>query len=102
MTPRTPGSTVALYSPCLIVMDEPRVCSLALIYGTRRTVHVCERPGRSHLNLPESDVAPVSTLPYPTCRVRQLADDIYEYTRDEEIATAAANIISRCCRSIYF
>lgn len=78
MTPRTPGSTVALCSPCLIVMDEPRVYSLALIYGDQahrvRTRTTWEEPPEP--TLPESDVASVSCCrayaPYVRARVVDL------------------------------
>lgn len=108
--PAYPGSTVALCSPCLIVMDEPHSLARSGI-RVRRVVYI-HRPGGRHLSpVPESGGC--SCLPY--CRVMytyirdagniahyRLRDgDIYEYTRDEDGETATPSIISRYCQPIY-
>lgn len=58
--PAYPGSTVALCSPCLIVMDEPHSLARSDI-RVRRVVYVY-RPGRSHLSTPESGDCSCSAL----------------------------------------
>lgn len=50
--PAYPGSTVALCSPCLIVMDEPYSLVRSDI-RVRRVVYI-HKPEGSHLSTPES------------------------------------------------
>lgn len=105
--PAYPGSTVALCSPCLIVMDEPRSLTRPDI-RVRHVVYI-HRPGGNHLSTHLTQVVVPACLTVASSHIyvhgagtahrRRRDGDIYEYTRDEDGETAS--IISRYCQPIY-
>jgi len=82
--PAYPGSTVALCSPCLIVMDEPR--SLARSDIRVRRVMYAHKPGGNHLSTPESGGC--------SCLPCLLSCHIYIYTYGAGILRTAVDAMA--------